>query len=42
MAVPDAAIAAIAEANDGALPTRDVKDFATTGLELVDPWHSDA
>ena len=42
MAVPDAAIAAIAHANRCALATRNVKDFATTGLELVDPWRRDA
>ena len=42
MAVPDAAIAAIALANACALATRNVKDFATTGLELVDPWRSEA
>ena len=38
MAVPDAAIAAIAEVNGCALATRNLRDFATTGLELVDPW----
>jgi predicted nucleic acid-binding protein len=38
MAVPDAAIAAIAQANRCALATRNGRDFATTGLELVDPW----
>ena len=37
MAIPDAAIAAIASANGCALATRNVKDFATTGLDLVDP-----
>ena len=42
MAVPDAAIAAIAHANRCALATRNVKDFATTGLELVDPWRREA
>jgi hypothetical protein len=42
MAVPDAAIAAIAQVNRCALATRNVKDFATTGLELVDPWRSEA
>jgi len=40
MAVPDAAIAAIAAVNGCALATRNRKDFATTGLELVDPWRS--
>jgi predicted nucleic acid-binding protein len=42
MAVPDAAIAAIARANRCVLATRNVKDFATTGLELVDPWRREA
>jgi predicted nucleic acid-binding protein len=38
MAVPDAAIAAIAKANGCALATRNIKDLATTGLQLVNPW----
>jgi predicted nucleic acid-binding protein len=38
MSVPDAAIAAIAAANDCALATRNVEDFATAGLQLVNPW----
>jgi predicted nucleic acid-binding protein len=42
MVIPDAAIAAIAQVNRCALATRNVKDFATTGLELVDPWRSEA
>lgn len=42
MAVPDALIAAIAEANGCALATRNAKDFAGTGLDLLDPWQSDA
>jgi predicted nucleic acid-binding protein len=41
MAVPDALIAAIAEVNGCALATRNTTDFATTGLDLVDPWRSD-
>jgi len=41
MSVPDALMAAIAEVNGCALATRNVKDFASTGLDLVDPWHSD-
>lgn len=40
MSVPDAAIAAIAHANGCALATRNVKDFATAGLEIVNPWQS--
>jgi predicted nucleic acid-binding protein len=42
MAVPDALIAAIAEANGCALVTRNTEDFASTGLDLLDPWQSDA
>jgi predicted nucleic acid-binding protein len=42
MALPDAAIAAIALANGCALATRNIKDFTTTGLELVDPWRTEA
>jgi predicted nucleic acid-binding protein len=41
MTVPDALIAAIAVANGCALATRNVKDFAATGLDLVDPWRSE-
>lgn len=40
MSVPDAAIASIAQANGCALATRNTKDFATTGLELINPWQS--
>jgi hypothetical protein len=42
MAVPDAMIAAIAEVNGCALDTRNIGDFATAGLDLVDPWHGGA
>jgi predicted nucleic acid-binding protein len=42
MAVPDAALAAIAQTNVCALATRNVKDFATTRLQLVNPWRSEA
>jgi predicted nucleic acid-binding protein len=42
MAPPDAAIAAIALANGCVLATRNVKDFGTTGLEIVDPWRAEA
>jgi hypothetical protein len=38
MSVPDAAIAAIAAANGCALATRNVEDFATAGLQIVNPW----
>ncbi|HEX5077989.1 MAG TPA: PIN domain-containing protein [Geminicoccaceae bacterium] len=42
MSVPDAAIAAIASANDCALATRNVEDFATADLQIVDPWRAGA
>jgi hypothetical protein len=42
MALPDAAIAAIALANCCALATRNVKDFASTRLEVVNPWRTAA
>jgi predicted nucleic acid-binding protein len=38
MSVPDAAIAAIAAANDCALATRNVEDFTSAGLQLINPW----
>ncbi len=38
MTAPDGMIAAIATVNGGRLATRNLKDFATTGLELVAPW----
>lgn len=38
MSAPDAMIAAIARVNDGRLATRNIKDFETTGLALVNPW----
>ena len=38
MSIPDAMIAAIAKVNGGQLATRNLADFATTGLELVSPW----
>ena len=34
----DGAIAAIASAHGFALATRNTRDFAGTGIELVDPW----
>jgi len=37
MTAPDGMIAAIARVNGGCLATRNVPDFATTGLELVCP-----
>ena len=38
MSAPDGMIAAIARVNGGRLATRDLGDFATTGLELISPW----
>jgi predicted nucleic acid-binding protein len=38
MTAPDGMIAAIARINGGRLATRNVTDFATTGLELISPW----
>lgn len=37
----DAQIAAICLANDATCATRNIKDFAHTGVELVDPWKID-
>jgi len=38
MSVPDGMIAAIARINGGRLATRNLKDFETTGLQLISPW----
>jgi predicted nucleic acid-binding protein len=38
MSVPDGMIAAIAKSNGGRLATRNISDFATSGLELTSPW----
>jgi predicted nucleic acid-binding protein len=38
MSAPDGMIAAIARVHGGGLATRNLTDFATTGLELVSPW----
>ncbi len=38
MSAPDGMIAAIARINDGRLATRNLKDFETTGLEMISPW----
>ena len=40
MAVPDAQIAAIALEHDCALATRNGRDFATTSVALINPWHA--
>ena len=41
MAVPDAAIAAIAATHGCAVATRNVKDFAITGLDIINPWQDE-
>jgi predicted nucleic acid-binding protein len=38
MSAPDGMIAAIARVNGGRLATRNTRDFAGTGIEVVDPW----
>ena len=38
MSAPDGMIAAIALVNGGRLATRNLSDFATTGINLVSPW----
>lgn len=38
MTAPDGMIAAIVHTNGGRLATRNVADFATTGLDIVCPW----
>ncbi|AUX79250.1 type II toxin-antitoxin system VapC family toxin [Sinorhizobium fredii] len=38
MSAPDGLIAAIARVNGGRLVTRNLANFATTGLDLISPW----
>lgn len=38
MTAPDGMIAAIARVNGGRLATRNLRDFAGAGVDLVDPW----
>lgn len=38
MSVADGIIAAIALVNGGRLATRNLRDFETTGLDLISPW----
>jgi predicted nucleic acid-binding protein len=38
LSAPDGMIAAIARVNGGRLATRNLGDFATTGLELISSW----
>lgn len=42
VATADVQIAGICEAHGAALATRNVKDFAALGLELIDPWVADS
>ncbi|AOO82491.1 type II toxin-antitoxin system VapC family toxin [Bosea vaviloviae] len=38
ISIADGMIAAIAQVNGGRLATRNIKDFSSAGLELIDPW----
>ena len=38
MSAPDGMIAAIARIHDCSLVTRNVSDFQTMGIALIDPW----
>lgn len=38
MSAQDGMIAAIAAVHGGRLATRNIRDFAGTGLQLIDPW----
>lgn len=38
----DAQIAAICRVHRATCATRNVRDFAETGIDLVDPWTADA
>jgi predicted nucleic acid-binding protein len=40
ISIADGMIAAIAQVNGGRLATRNIKDFSSAGLELIDPWTS--
>jgi predicted nucleic acid-binding protein len=42
MKVPDIQIAATAIAHGMAIVTRNVPDFAPTGVEIINPWDGDA
>ena len=41
IAALDAQIAAICRNHDAQLATRNVRDFADTGVDVIDPWHGD-
>jgi predicted nucleic acid-binding protein len=40
MSLPDAQIAAMALEEDAAVATRNVRDFAPAGLDLINPWEA--
>jgi len=40
MSLPDGQIAAIAQVNDLALATRNIRDFETCEIELINPFMS--
>lgn len=40
ISMADAQIAAICRSHSAELATRNTKDFARTGINLIDPWHS--
>lgn len=42
LSVEDGMIAAICRTNGAVLATRNVKDFHRLGVELIDPWETDA
>ncbi|MCK1732357.1 type II toxin-antitoxin system VapC family toxin [Bradyrhizobium sp. 142] len=39
MSAPDGMIAAIVRVNGGRLATRNLSDFASTGLDFISPWN---
>ncbi len=42
IAMADAQIAAICRSHSADLATRNTKDFAHTGIDLIDPWQATA
>jgi len=41
VSIADAQIAAICRHHDATLATRNTRDFDSTGIGIVDPWHAD-
>lgn len=39
--IADAQIAAVCRHHDATLATRNTRDFDSTGIAIVDPWHAD-